>query len=83
VPLALRGRSTLELVETRDGIRDFLTSRRAKLKPEQVGPPDCGHRAADDVVGVLRAAAGRDPGSRHEDALRLLSSWTADTTIER
>jgi transcriptional regulator with XRE-family HTH domain len=48
-------------------------------------------RAADDVVAVLRAAAGRDPhdrdlsdftytaepGSRHEEALRLLGSWAA------
>src|SRR5690242_18556958 len=46
-----RARRTLELVEAKREIRDFLGSRRAKLTPAQVGLPDYGPRR---VPGLRR-----------------------------
>jgi len=51
-------------VDTRSEIREFLTSRRARITPDQVGLPSYGSR--------------RVPGLRRDDeALRLLGSWAA------
>jgi transcriptional regulator with XRE-family HTH domain len=44
-------RSTLRLVDIRDDIREFLTTRRARLTPDQVGLPDYGTRR---VPGLRR-----------------------------
>src|SRR3954468_13009340 len=44
VPHAGVRRSTLRLVDTRSEIREFLTSRRAKITPEQTGLPSYGPR---------------------------------------
>ena len=117
-------------VDTRSEIREFLTSRRARITPDQVGLPTYGSRrvpglrreevavlagvsvpyytrlergdmsgASESVLGALarsqqldeaershlfdlaRAAQPTDPGSRDEEALRLLGSWAA--TLER
>jgi transcriptional regulator with XRE-family HTH domain len=44
-------RSTLDLVETKQEIRDFLTSRRARITPEQAGLNSYGSRR---VLGLRR-----------------------------
>jgi hypothetical protein len=66
-------------MDNRDEIRDFLTSRRARITPQQAGLPDYGGsrrvtglrreevaplRAAGDTVAILRAEAGRNPHDR-------------------
>jgi hypothetical protein len=77
-------------VPNRDEVRDFLTTRRAKVRPDQVDLPTGGNArrpvnlarhcfldrdsaeryypdfdgAADAIVGILRAEAGRDPSTR-------------------
>src|SRR3989442_16025881 len=49
--------STLDLVDTKKEIRDFLTSRRARITPEQAGLRSYGSRRA--------------PGLRREEAAGL------------
>jgi transcriptional regulator with XRE-family HTH domain len=44
-------RSTVGVVDVRDDIREFLTTRRARLTPDQVGLPDYGTRR---VPGLRR-----------------------------
>jgi hypothetical protein len=56
-------------MDTRSEIREFLTSRRAKLKAADVGLPDYGPRRVpglrrEEVAGILRSAAGRNPNDR-------------------
>lgn len=46
------GRRNVEAVESRDEIRDFLTSRRAKITPEQAGLPAYGGNRR--VTGLRR-----------------------------
>jgi transcriptional regulator with XRE-family HTH domain len=46
------GAPTVETVDTRDEIRDFLTSRRAKITPEQAGLPAYGGNRR--VTGLRR-----------------------------
>ena len=50
-PRPPRGGSTLRRVDTRSEIREFLTSRRARITPEQVGLPTYGSRR---VPGLRR-----------------------------
>src|SRR4051794_16584183 len=50
--------STLDVLDTKDEIREFLTSRRAKITPQQAGLP---------VFGDTR----RVPGLRREEAAML------------
>ena len=45
-------RRTVENVNNRAEVRDFLTSRRAKVTPEQAGLPTAGHRR---VPGLRRS----------------------------
>jgi transcriptional regulator with XRE-family HTH domain len=51
VPHTQAGGSTLELVDTKKEIRDFLTSRRARMTPEQAGLRSYGSRR---VPGLRR-----------------------------
>lgn len=51
------------MVEPKSEIRGFLTSRRARITP------------ADHGLTIFTFTA--EPGSRHEEALRLLGSWAA------
>ena len=72
-------------VDNRDDIREFLSSRRARIAPEQAGLPDYG--GSRRVAGLRRAEvamiAGVSPatttrlGLAVEDALNLLAGWTA------
>src|SRR5205823_2246117 len=54
--------STLDLVETKKEIREFLTSRRAKITPEQVGLTSYGSRRVPGLrreeVAVLAGVSG-------------------------
>src|SRR4051794_1039016 len=63
--------STLDVLDTKDEIREFLTSRRAKITPQQAGLP---------VFGGTR----RVPGLRREEAA-MLAGVSVDyyTKIER
>ena len=49
--LSARDRRTVENMDNRSEVREFLTSRRAKISPEQAGLPATGRRR------VPRAAA--------------------------
>ena len=51
-PLPACGRRRFDAMDTRDDISEFLTSRRAKLTPAQVGLPDFGGRRR--VPGLRR-----------------------------
>src|SRR5206468_11023218 len=51
VPQRRRAGSTLDLVDTKKEIREFLTSRRARIKPEQAGLRSYGSRR---VPGLRR-----------------------------
>jgi hypothetical protein len=96
-------------MDNRAEVREFLTTRRARVAPEQVGlpsgqPPNIARytflddRAHDfypdwDLFAELTLAYGglemaaepgltltiyaAEPGSRSEDAMRLLASWAA------
>jgi hypothetical protein len=74
VPHRRAARSTLELVDTKKEIRDFLTSRRARITPEGARFVFLDPRAetfyrdwervAGECVAILRWAAGRDPHDR-------------------
>jgi hypothetical protein len=52
--------------DVRGEIRQFLTTRRGKITPEQAGLPSYGDwdGIAHAAVGSLRAEAGRDPYDR-------------------
>ncbi|KQR38725.1 helix-turn-helix transcriptional regulator [Microbacterium sp. Leaf159] len=56
-------------MDTRDAISDFLTSRRAKLTPEQVGLPDFGGRRR--VPGLRREEVALVAGMSSEYYKRL------------
>jgi hypothetical protein len=69
-------------------IAAFLTSRRARITPEQAGLPTYGKRRVPARAGVrgagLPADAGvtlsvytAEPGSASAEALDLLASWIA------
>jgi hypothetical protein len=76
-------------VDPAHDIAEFLTTRRAKVTPEQAGLPTYGPRrvkglrreevarrlSADD--GLTIAVFTPEPGSASEQALDLLGSWTA------
>ena len=51
VPQARAAGSTLRLVDTKQEIREFLTSRRGRITPEQAGLPTYGSRR---VPGLRR-----------------------------
>ena len=53
-------------MDTRNEIREFLTSRRARITPEMAGLPWYGAEA----------------GSKSQEALNLLASWTASIDEE-
>jgi len=63
---------TLDIVDTRNEIREFLTSRRAKLTPEQAG------------LRTYGTGPRRVPGLRREE-VALLAGVSADyyTRLER
>ena len=60
-------------MEHREEVREFLTSRRAKITPEQTGLPIGTGRRAPGLrraeVAILRTEAGRDP---HDKGLQDL-----------
>ncbi len=62
-------------------IAEFLTSRRERITPEQVGLPSWDPRrvmgTADD--GLTISVYSAEPGSRSAQQLDLLASWTATT----
>lgn len=51
VHLELRTRRSVECMDNRNEVREFLMSRRAKLTPEQAGLPTSGQRR---VAGLRR-----------------------------
>ena len=62
-------------------MREFLTSRRARITPEQAGLPTYG-TGPRRVPGLRREEVAlfvytAEPGSKSEEALNLLASWTA------
>jgi hypothetical protein len=74
---ARTGRSYPRAVDTRSEIREFLTSTRARITPEQARLRTYGggarrattffvdwEKVADDAVAVLRSEAGRNPYDR-------------------
>jgi transcriptional regulator with XRE-family HTH domain len=67
----VRSRASLDVVDTRNEIREFLTSRRAKITPEQAGLPTFG-------------STRRVPGLRREE-VALLAGVSVDyyTRLER
>ena len=58
-------------MDKRDGVRDFLPSRRARLTPQQAGP----ERGVPHPLGCARRPP--QPGSPTADALQLLAGWSA------
>jgi MmyB-like transcription regulator ligand binding domain len=66
----------VEVVGTKDDVREFLTSRRAKVTPEQAGLPTFGDKRR---VAALRAEAGRNP---HDKSLTDLVGELATRSDE-
>jgi hypothetical protein len=64
-------------VDARGDIREFLTSRRARVTPAQVGLPTYGdHRR---VAGLRREEVALLAGVSVSQNLDLLASWAATT----
>ena len=58
-PTPGRARRTVESVDNRAEVREFLTSRRAKITPQQAGLPDVGQRRVPGLRrGEVAALAG-------------------------
>jgi hypothetical protein len=57
------------IVDSRNEIREFLATRRAKLTPQQAGIPLYG--------GLKLTIYTAEPGSASEDQIKLLASWAA------
>jgi transcriptional regulator with XRE-family HTH domain len=103
-PQHVRSGATLDVVDTRNEVREFLTSRRARIAPEQAGLRTYGSVprrvpglrreevallagvSVDYYTRLERGNAtsvsdtvleGLAPGSKSEEALDLLVSWTA------
>lgn len=68
----VRGR-TVDAVDNRAEVREFLVSHRAKITPEQAGVPTHGQR---------RVTLAAEPGSPTAHALTLLATWAATTTSD-
>ena len=79
-------------------IREFLTSRRARITPEQVVLPTYGPRRVPGLrreevavlAGVslpyntrLERGTPPTPGTRSAEALSLLGTWAATTAAEQ
>jgi len=73
-------------------VREFLTSRRARISPQQAGLPDVGQRRVPGLRrGEVATLAGvsveyysryaAEPGSASEHALRLLASLAATASV--
>src|SRR2546423_1863665 len=66
--------SSLEAVNTGSEIREFLTSRRARITPQRAGLP-----AGDPGQTIFAYTA--EPNSPSHDALNLLASWTSNEQV--
>ena len=64
-----RGRRRFDAMDTQDDIREFLTTRRARLTPAQVGLPDFGGRRR--VPGLRREEVALVAGMSVEYYMRL------------
>ncbi len=69
IPLVEKSRRTLERMSTSDDLRDFLTSRRARLSPQEAGLPDYGGRRR--VPGLRREEVALLAGMSTEYYVRL------------
>jgi hypothetical protein len=85
------------VTDIRGEIREFLTTRRAKITPARAGLPDYGGRRRvtglrrDEVAqlagipadpGQTIVAYSAEPGSRSAQGLSLLASWAATNDPE-
>jgi hypothetical protein len=76
-PFSGRHRRTLVHVDRTNDISEFLTSRRAKVTPEQAGLPSYEAMDLTADAGLTIVTYSAEPGSRSEEGLHLLASWTA------
>ena len=62
-------------MDNRTEVREFLSSRRAGLKPDQAGLPAYGGNRR--VPGLRMLIYTAEPATPTADALNLLASWAA------
>jgi hypothetical protein len=75
-------------VDPANDIAEFLTTRRAKVTPQQAGLPTHGKRRVPGLrreevaslagdAGLTIAVFSAEPASRSQEALSLLAGWAA------
>lgn len=79
-PPALRRASWPGWVDTKSDIREFLAPRRAKITPQQAGPPACG---SNRRVPGLRRGGGRPARRRQHRPLRPPRTWPPRRSLRR
>lgn len=61
-------------MDNRAEVRDFLTSRRARIRPEDVGLPAGTNRGVKGLSFTIYTA---ELGSASAERIQLLASWAA------